>query len=100
MIRLTIATALLWAVMVGGCVTPTTVVVDRKVIKDGNVIEDTHFEGTASARNAESMLLKWGDVVTLQTGNTVIVEPDYEVISNTLLRLMCQKNPLTCPQGD
>jgi hypothetical protein len=96
MFRLTIVAATLVAVMLGGCVTPTTIVVDRKVIKDGNVIEDTHFEGTASARNAESMFLKWGDVVTLQTGNTVIVEPDYEVISETLLGIMCAKNPLTC----
>jgi len=99
-IRFITATALLWAVMVGGCGAPTTLMVDRTVTKDGSTVEHTVVKGEALPRNLENLYLDWAGVVTFQIGDAEVIQPDYEVISETLLRVMCAKNPLTCPKGD
>jgi hypothetical protein len=92
--RLLMAVTLV-AVM-AGCGAPTTLMVDRTVTTPEGVVEHTIVKGEALPRNLEDLYLNWAGVVTFQIGDAEVVQPDYEVISETLLGIMCAKNPLTC----
>ena len=91
-----IATALLWAVMLGGCGAPTTLMVDRTVTTDEGVIEHTVVKGEALPRNLENLYLDWAGVVTFQIGDAEVIQPDYQAILKGIDDLMCARNPLTC----
>jgi hypothetical protein len=89
-------TALLGAVMLGGCVTPTTVEITKKTTRAGEVIEETTVKGEALPKNWGGFYLNWSGVVEVQGGDVVTVQPDYELIFNQLDNIWCARNPATC----
>ena len=97
-----IVAALIWAV--SGCATPTKVNVEHKVTTPDGVITETKADFEGLPRHWQNLLLEWEDVLRLQGGEAVVVQPDIkgiiQEVTPAVLAAFCAQNPLSCPQGD
>ena len=102
MFRLMMVTALLGAVM--GCTTPTKVKVEHKVITPDGVTTETKADFEGLPRHWQNLLFRWEDVLELQGGEAIVVQPDYEgiieAVTPAVMAAFCAQNPLSCPKGD
>jgi hypothetical protein len=93
-------TTLFGVVYLTGCVTPTSLSVDRKITKDGNILEHTVVTATAIPHDVKDLLLQWSDVVTFKVGNAKVITTDYEAIANGVAKVLCTRDPTCKNEGD